>query len=54
MNKKNVKRGLMPYIFLVVFVMVIYIIFTSMNQKVNKLTYDQFIKELNAGTIETL
>ena len=54
MNKKNVKRGLMPYIFLVVFVIVVYILFTSMNQKVNKITYDQFIKELNAGNIETL
>ena len=54
MNKKNVKRGLMPYLFLVVFVIVVYILFTSMNQKVNKITYDQFIKELNAGNIETL
>ena len=54
MNKKNVKRGLMPYIFLVVFFIVVYILFTSMNQKVNKITYDQFIKELNAGNIETL
>ena len=54
MNKKNVKRGLMPYVFLVVGLIVIYVIFTSMNQKVNKLTYDQFIKELKAGTIETL
>ena len=54
MNKKNVKRGLMPYLFLIVFVCVVYFIFSSLNQKVNKLTYDEFVKELNANNIEEL
>ena len=48
MNKKNVKRGFAPYLFLIVFVCIVYLIFSSMNQKVNELSYDQFIKELNS------
>ena len=40
MNKKNIKRGVTPYVFLVVFVIVVYFVFSSMNQKVNKLTYE--------------
>ena len=54
MNKKSVKRGLMPYVFLIVFVIVVYFIFSSMNQKVNKMTYDEFIVELNKNNITEL
>ncbi len=54
MNKKSVKRGLMPYIFLIVFVIVVYFIFSSMNQKVNKMTYDEFIVQLNKNNITEL
>ena len=38
MNKKNVKRGFAPYLFLIVFVCIVYLIFSSMNQKVNELS----------------
>ena len=54
MNKKNVKRGLMPYLFLLIFVGIVYFVFSALNQKVNKLTYDQFVKELNANNIVEL
>ena len=54
MKKKNVKRGFAPYLFLIVFVCIVYLVFSSMNQKVNELTYDQFIKELNKGNITEL
>ncbi len=54
MNKKSVKRGLMPYIFLIVFVIVVYFIFSSMNQKVNKMTYDEFVVQLNKNNITEL
>ena len=54
MKKKNVKRGFAPYLFLIVFVCIVYFVFSSMNQKINELTYDQFIKELNDGNITEL
>ena len=54
MKKKNVKRGLMPYLFLLIFVGIVYFVFSALNQKVNKLTYDQFVKELNANNIVEL
>ena len=44
MNKKNVKRGLMPYLFLIVFVCIVYFVFSSLNQKEHKLSYDEFVK----------
>ncbi len=53
-KKKNVKRGLMPYLFLILFVGIVYFVFSALNQKVNKLTYDQFVKELNANNIVEL
>ena len=54
MNKKNVKRGLMPYLFLIVFVCIVYFVFSSLNQKEHKLSYDEFVKELNANNIVEL
>ena len=54
MNKKSIKRGFMPYVFLIIFVIGVYLIFSMMNQKVNKMTYDEFVKELNSGNITEL
>ena len=39
MKKKNVRQGFLPYLFLIIFMVVVYIIFSSMNKKINKLTY---------------
>ena len=52
MNKKNIKRGLLPYVFLVLLILGIYYVFNVVNEKVNPFTYDQFISELNKGNIE--
>ncbi len=52
MNKKNIKRGLLPYVFLVLLILGIYYVFNVVNEKVNPFTYDQFINELNKGNIE--
>ncbi|MBQ7137257.1 MAG: ATP-dependent zinc metalloprotease FtsH [Bacilli bacterium] len=51
MNKKNVKRGLLPYVFLILLIMVVYYVFNVVNEKVNTFTYDQFINELNNKTV---
>ena len=54
MNKKTVKKGLFPYIFLFVFIIVCLLIFNSFNTTVNKLTYDEFIDNLNDKKVTEL
>ena len=54
MNNKTVKRGLFPYVFLLIFILVCLLIFNSFNTTINKLTYDEFRKELTEGKIEEL
>ena len=51
MNKKTVKRGLLPYIFLILIIFGVYYLFNVLNQKVNHLSYDELSKELNKGTV---
>jgi len=54
MNKKAVKSGLVPYVFLFVFIIACLLLFNSFNNKVNELTYNEFIKELNEDKIEEI
>ena len=54
MNKKNIKRGLLPYVFLVLLILIVYYVFNIANEKVNTFTYDQFINELNKKHITEL
>jgi len=51
---KTVKKGLFPYIFLLAFIIICLFIFNSFNQKVNELTVDEFMNNLNTGKIELL
>ena len=52
MNKKVVKRGLVPYIFLFLFIMGVAYFFNIMNHKVNVITYDEFMKQAQKGQVE--
>ena len=54
MNSKEIKKSLMPYIFFLVFIVGCLIIFNLFNTKVNELTYDEFMKDLNGGKITEL
>ena len=54
MNKKDIKKGLMPYIFLLVFFIGCLLIFNIFNNIVNELTYDEFLQDLNGGKITEL
>ena len=54
MNNKTVKKGLFPYIFLFIFIVVCLLIFNKFNTTVNELSYDKFIKELNNNQITEL
>jgi len=54
MNNKTVKKGLFPYVFLFCFILVCLLIFNNFNTKVNKLTYNEFISELNSNEVTDL
>jgi len=51
MNKKAVKRGVLPYLFLFLFLIGIVYFMDILNQKVNVLTYDKFVSSLNEGKV---
>ena len=54
MNKKNIKKSLAPYAFLLIFIIGCLIIFKMFNVKVNELSYDEFMKDLNGGKVTEL
>ena len=51
-NKKTVKRGLLPYLFLLLIMLGVFYFFNVFNQKVNVLNYNEFIDVVNDGDIE--
>ena len=54
MNKKEMKKSLMPYVFLLIFFIICLASFKMLNNTVNEITYDEFIKDLNGGKITEL
>ena len=51
---KTVKKGLVPYVFLLTFIIICLFVFSGFNQKINKLTVDEFNTNLNNGKLEEL
>ena len=54
MNKNEMKKSIIPYVFLLVFVIGCLIAFNLFNNTIHELSYDDFIKELNGGKITEL
>ena len=54
MNKREMKKSIMPYTFLLVFILGCLLVFNLFNTTINELTYDEFIKNLNGGKITEL
>ena len=54
MNKKVVRRGLLPYLIIFIFMLAVMFFFDIINQKVNRLTYDEFMKQVNQKQVEEL
>ena len=52
MNKKDVKRGMLPYLLLIVIALGIYYMLSIGSMKVNDLTYDIFLSEIKNGNVE--
>lgn len=54
MNSKNIKKGILPYMFLLLAMLAIFYVFNISNKKVNVLTYNEFITSLNSGEVEEI
>ena len=53
-NKKTIKRGLLPYLFIIIIGLGVLYVFNYLNQTTNVLTYDEFMTNLNKGKVETI
>ena len=53
-NRKNVKKSLLPYLFMFLVMLGIFYIVNVMNTSVQKLTYSEFMKELKADNIKKM
>ena len=51
MNKKEIKKGILPYVILIIIMLFVIYFFNVFNVKVNDLTYDTFINNLNNDKI---
>jgi cell division protease FtsH len=52
--KQNLKKGLLPYIMLFVIIITIVYFFNVMNQKINNITYNNLLENINAGKVEEI
>ena len=54
MQNKKVKQGLLPYVFLLVIMLGVFYFVTIANQKINNLTYSEFMKALDSSEVTEL
>ena len=53
-DKKTLKKGLLPYLFLLIIMLGIFYVFTVMNKVVHTLSYNEFIEKLDENKIAEL
>ena len=53
-DKKTIKKGLLPYLFLAVAILLIFYVLNVMDRNVHELSYDEFITNLDNGKITEL
>ncbi len=51
-DKKTIKKGLLPYLFLALIMLGVFYVVNILNNDVNVLTYNEFMTELNEGNIK--
>ena len=54
LNKKTVKKGLLPYLFIGIIILGVFFVFNVLNKDVHKLTYNEFIEKLDNAKITEL
>ena len=51
MNKKSFKKVVLPYVLLGLLMLLIFYVFNLMNNKVNELTYNEFMQNVSSGQV---
>mgnify|MGYP004456174213 CR=1 FL=1 len=51
MNKNTIKKGILPYLFLVLFIFGVYYLFNVINNQPKTITYNELIQALDQGTV---
>ena len=51
MNKKSVKKGLTPYLGILLIMLGVLYFINATNNKTNYLTYDEFVNQMNKGNV---
>ena len=54
MKKKDIKRGMTPYLILLILVFGIVYVLSMQSTKINILTYDKLVKEVDNGTVKEM
>ena len=54
LDKKTVKKGLLPYLFLFIIMLGVFYVLNFLNKDVHELTYDKFIEKLDKGQISEI
>ena len=54
MNKKEIKRNVIPYILLIVLMLVLFYIYKIMSFKTYDLTYNEFMAKVNSGEVKEM
>ena len=54
MNKKEIRKGLIPYVALIAIMLGVIYLFNILNMQVHDLTYDKFLNALNNNEVEEL
>ena len=54
MNKKAIQKNFLPYVLLFLVIISIVYFMEIANQKINELTYNEFISALNSGEVEEI
>ena len=53
-QNKKVRQGLLPYVFLLLIMLGVFYFVTIANQKINNLTYSEFMKSLDSSEVTEL
>ena len=52
--KKEIKRGLVPYVFMFLIILGVLYFVNVLNQNIHNLTYNQFMTELSSGEVKEI
>ena len=54
LNKKTIKKGFLPYLFLFVIMLGVFYTFNVFNRNIHELTYNEFISKIDNGKVTEL